>query len=217
MASMKRLEKTLREMPLNKVMWLDIPTYDLFVEREKKDVWTFQLGVEQYIHPIVLHADSDDEEEIGEVDINLPKDPIHSQLSSKIKCYHFALALDTLRTFVLQTRCMKCHKNYSTYSPHDKLCGNCYMKIKTYDMTDKCVICLKQSDELEDSLVKLCEKCSNPVCFDCYRTMIHGKTDCNCNCSHMVQCPCCRDRNLFGELFLIESKDKKEDTKVEET
>jgi hypothetical protein len=222
MASSKRLENTLRNMPLNESMWLDVPMYDLFVERESPDKWTFQFGIERFVGPIMIYHndESDDDDDTQEVDINLPKNIIHSQLSSKMKCYNFKDAVKTLDTLVNQKDCLKCHKPYSCYSPHDKLCGFCYMTIETYELKDKCVVCLKGAEELNDSLVKLCEKCSNPVCLECYNKIgtnnRHG-TNCRCCTTHLIACPCCRDRNTFGKYLIIEN-DKHKDTnkKMEE-
>jgi hypothetical protein len=197
-------------------MWLDIPRMELYVERVDKEQWRFRFGLDRYVRCIHIpntdESDDDDEVEVDEVEIMLPKDTVHSHMSGSMMCYSLIRATETLNSLVNQKHCIKCRRYYSTYSPHGNVCGACYLKMDRYEVDDnKCVICLKETYEMDNEIVRVCGKCNNPVCMECFPKLKSGEM-CDCCTTGKVSCPCCRDKNYFDKMFLVEAPEKKEIT-----
>ncbi len=197
--NIQRIERVLEKQPISSFLYFDIPRHELFVEKIDSSTWHFTLGVLRDIPPIEFE-DMDEDEPFF---FQLPKHPIHHNLSEPIVAPSTKKARELLDSFINQELCQECHTHYTGYSPYKSLCGNCFLKMPSIEMKDKCPVCLKEGTDMIDIYVVKCDQCQALICHECFVKMnpIHDKE------KHTFQrrCPVCRDANKFNKKYIVET------------
>jgi hypothetical protein len=196
--SLQRIQKLLDELPQKETVYIDIPRYELFVERVDKNTWQFLMGIPKDICPIDMEDMDDDP-----FYFQLPKHPVHHHLCEPVVAHSRESAIEYLNSYINQRTCDECHNHYTGFSLHPSICARCFFAIPSIEMTDKCPICLREKEEMQWECVVKCEQCKTLVCYGCFKKMspTHDKEKFSCQ----KKCPMCRESNKLNQKFIVET------------